>query len=300
MKKIYKLLCTYFLMLIFISLFSTSSLLASSDIPFEYNIIPVEERNSIIDTKSQKNLTFKLYEPVDTIYYNDKKVQIKNNTFSINTTKLSGQTTLLFKDENNQLASFTYFFSDKSGKVDGYELVDGKDLTTYVTSYKNIKIIYTDKEKAASKKIINYLKKLPSNILKNIDTITMIPYTNTSNIAGITRDENITLYKFSKYSAATQKNILYHEIAHTLANRLMDKKIIDYSYTEYSEIVKKDKNFVSTYSKSYIEEKNKYNEDFADSFAFYFINKNSFKKKYPYRYEYISKLVKINLEEQDD
>ena len=70
-------------------------------------------------------------------------------------------------------------------------------------------------------------------MLENVNSITLIPYENTSNIAGSAKGNNITLYKFSKYATSTQKNILYHEIAHIWANDLIDNKVIDYSYSDY-------------------------------------------------------------------
>lgn len=300
MNKITKLIHVFFLTFIFVCLFSTQTLLASTSIPFEYNVIPIERNNSIIDTKSQKELQFKLYEPTKELYYNNKLIPIVDNLFSINISKLSGENTLTFINEENHEVSFTYFFSDKKGKVKDYELIKDKKLTTYVTTYKNIKIIYTNKENSAPKKVISYLKKLPANLLESIDTITLIPFETTTNVAGVASGNNITLYKFSKYSASTQKNILYHEIAHIWSNRLIDNKLIDYSYTTYSNAVNKDNNFVSNYSKTYIIDKNKYNEDFADSVAFFFMNQRSFRKKYPYRFEYINNLVKLKIEKDDE
>lgn len=300
MKRLFKNLYVSILIVIFICLFSAHTILASSGIPFEYNIIPVENINSIIDTKNQTKLAFELYEPIDKIYYNDKLVTIKENTFSIDVSKLSGKNTLTFKNQNNQTISFSYYFSDKNGKVEDYELVPGEKLTTYITTFKNIKIIYSDKEKTVAKRVVSYLKKLPNTLLENVNTITMIPFENTSNIAGSTKDENIILYKFSKYSTSTQKNILYHEIAHVWANNLIAKKIIDYSYTDYAKAVINDNNFVSNYSKAYIDEKGRYNEDFADSVSFFFINQRSFKNKYPYRFEYINNLLKLKTEEKDE
>ena len=297
MKKLFKNLFLYILIFTFIGLFFAESHLASSNVPFKYNIIPLEANNSIIDTKHQKQIEFKLFESMDKIYYNGNQINIKDKTFSIDVSKLSGETTITFNDSNNQTVSFSYYFSDKKGKVDGHELVEGKKLTTYVTTYNDIKIIYSNKEKNAAKRLITYLKKLPNTILENVDTITLTPYETTSNIAGVTKENCITLYKFSKYSTSTQKNVIYHEIAHTWANKLIEQKVIDYSYTDYSEIVKNDNNYVSTYSKSYIEEKGKYNEDFADSVAFFFMNERSFKKKYPCTFEYINKLKEKDEEE---
>lgn len=300
MKKLLKKIYLLISILILLCLFLMQVVLASSSIPFEYNILPEDTNQSIIDTKKQKKLTFKLYDSVDTIYYNDKEVKIQNNSFQIDCSKLSGKTTLTFKNKDNQSASFTYYFSDKKGKVDDYELVEGKSLSTYISTYKNVKIIYTTQEKNAAKRLISYLKKLPKNVLQNVNIISMIPYENTSNIAGVTKENSITLYKFSQYSATTQKNIIYHEIAHTWATYLMQKKVIDYSYTDYSTFVKADNNFVSNYSKEYIEEKGKYNEDFADSVAFYLMNQRSFKKKYPQRFVYINSLLKLKIEEKTE
>ena len=300
MKKLLKKIYLLISILILLCLFLMQVVLASSSVPFEYNILPEDTNQSIIDTKKQKKLTFKLYDSVDTIYYNDKEVKIQNNSFQIDCSKFSGKTTVTFKNKDNQSTSFTYYFSDKKGKVDDYELVEGKSLSTYISTYKNVKIIYTTQEKTAAKRMISYLKKVPQNILQNVDIITMIPYENNSNIAGVTKENSITLYRFSQYSATTQKNIIYHEIAHTWATYLMQKKVIDYSYTDYSTFVKADNNFVSNYSKEYIEEKGKYNEDFADSLSFYFMNQGSFKKKYPQRFVYINSLLKLKIEEKTE
>lgn len=65
---------------------------------------------------------------------------------------------------------------------------------------------------------------------------------------------------------------------------------MDSNYTEYSEYVKKDKNYVTNYSKRYIKKKENYSEDFADSFSLYFRNCKKLKSKYTNRYEYISNL----------
>lgn len=299
MKNLSKYIKISILTIILIILFSMNTILASSTIPLEYNVIPMEQTQTIIDTKVQKKLEFKLYEEIDEIYYNNSSITIENNKFSIDVSKLSGKNNITFTDSANNIVSFTYFFSDKKGKVEDFELVADKKLTTYITTYKNVKIIYSSKEKSASKKLISHLKKLPDNIIRNITSITLIPYDNTSNVAGTAKENNITLYNFSKYSTTTQKNIIYHEIAHIWARDLMDKKIIDYSYTDYSTSVENDHNFVSNYSKKHIEEKQKYNEDFAESVSFFFINKRSFKKEYPFRYEYIENLLKIKKNDEE-
>ena len=295
LKKLYMLICISILFF----LFSYSIVFATTSIPFAYNILPTDSNLSIIDTKAQKKLTFKLYESGDKIFYNNTELKVENNSFQIDVSKLTGKKTLTIKNDANEESSFTYYFSDKNGKVSGYELVKDKKLTTYVTTYKNVKIIYTSKEAAASKRLVSYLKKLPDNLLENVKTITMIPYETTSNIAGATKEDKITLYKFSQYSPSTQKNIIYHEITHTWANYLMEKQVIDYSYTDYSVVTKNDKNFVSNYSKRHIKQKENYSEDFAESVAFYFISKNSFKKNYPNRFNYITDLMQLKNEKNN-
>lgn len=297
MKNLFNKINVLINILILLCLVSTSMTLASSSIPFAYNILPQETNHSIIDTKIQKKLRFKLYEPIEQIFYNNKEIKIKDNCFEIDVSKLSGKTTLTFQNSEDELVSFVYYFSDKKGKVEDYELVMNKDLITYVSTFNNIKIIYSNKEKAAAKRLTSYLKKLPKKLLENINTITMIPYDNISNIAGVTKENAITLYKFSQYSSTTQKNIIYHEIAHTWANKLIEKQLLDYSYTEYSAFAKADNNFVSNYSKEHISNKESYSEDFAESVSFYFINKKSFKKKYFHRFTYIDNLLKLQTEE---
>ena len=47
-----------------------------------------------------------------------------------------------------------------------------------------------------------------------------------------------------KHLKPVKKYILYHEVAHTFGRYLMDKKILDYHYTDYQEYVKLDKNYV--------------------------------------------------------
>ncbi len=248
--------------------------------PFEYNIIPKVKNLSTIDSKVTKSLSFELFEHQDDIYWEDKKVSVVNDSFTINTSNIVGKKEIVFKNSLGEKSTFTYFFSDKKGKLNDYELVAGKSLNTFVTTYKNIKIVYTDKESKALAKLKANIDKMPQKMLANLYSIKMIPYSNTSNIAGTTKDGQITLYNYSKYDNVTQKNIIFHETAHTFANSLIDKKIIDYDYTNYNEIVLKDNTYVSKYSKN-----------FADAIAFYLINQKSFKKSYPARFEYIKNLL---------
>ncbi len=269
---------------------------AFANTPIEYNIVPEVKENSIIDTKAQKKLNFSVVDKSESIFYDDKKVSVSNNTISVDVSRLAGIKEITFYDEAGNNVSFNYYFSNKSGKVEGYELVPGKVTNTYISTVKGIKIIYTDKEKSAFNKLKSNINKMPKNMLVNLKEIKMIPFSNTSNIAGTTKDNSITLYNFSKYTSNTQKNIIYHEIAHTWANKLMDKKIIDYSYSDYSEVVKKDDNFVSNYAKDFANDhQGKLSEDFADAVAFYIINQSKFKKSYPNRTAYIKQLLNAKL-----
>ena len=265
---------------------------ALASAPLEYNIIPETKVNSIVDTKAYKKLNFKITENTDDILYNGKKVKIKDNTFSVDVTKLSGINELTFTNSLNESVSFKYNFSDKNGKLTNYELVAGKDLNVYIKTIKKVKVIYTDKERSVVSKLNTYLDKLPENMLVNLDEIKLIPYSNTQNIAGTTKDKTILLYNYSKYSDSTKKNIIYHEIAHTWANKLIDEKKIDYSYTTYKEIVDKDNNYVSNYAKDFANNNDgRLSEDFADAVAFYFMNQSKFKKQYPNRTEYFKRLL---------
>ena len=138
--------------------------------------------------------------------------------------------------------------------------------------------------------IVNLLKEIPDKMKNGINQIILYQNDN-GNIAGVTNDGIIELFDFSKYSKLTQKNILYHEVAHTWGRYLMNNKVLDYHYTEYQEYVRLDNNYISNYSKEYIIEKNNYSEDFADSVAQYLINKEKFILKYPNRAKYIIQLL---------
>ena len=136
------------------------------------------------------------------------------------------------------------------------------------------------------------LNEIPSKLKKGVKEIILCSYDN-DNIAGTTNDGVIKLYNFSKYSKATQKYILYHEIVHTWGRYLMDEKILDYHYTDYQEYVKMDNNYVSKYSKEYIINKDNYSEDFADSVVEYLLNKDKFISNHPNRSTYIYNLFQM-------
>lgn len=264
---------------------------AGETVPFFYNVLPVQENNSIIDTNYQTTIAFNLYENENTIYFNDEIIPVFKNRFEINISNLSGKQTIMFKNDKNEHATFTYYFSDKNGLVAGYEQDNVKNVKTYVKTINDIKIVYTNKDLKAIKTIEKTINNIPNEIKSNVEEIILLPYVTSQKVAGITKYEKIYLYKVSSYSALTIKQIVSHEIAHTWAQKLIQEKTIDYSYTNYAKAVKEDKKSVSTYSKKFID-KGDYSEDFADSVAFYLINEKSFGKKYPNRTNYFETILK--------
>ncbi len=278
--------------ILMITCFSIMSF-AFANAPIEYNLVPTQKLNSVIDTSVQKELLFHLNDDSSSVYFNGYKLTPLDNTIKVDVSSLTGYRELSFYDDNSNSVSFKYYFSDIDGKLADYVLVQGKQLNTFVTTFNDIKIIYSDTDKNNLKKLENHISKIPKEVLANVIEIKMIPYSNTANIAGTTKDRVITLYNFGKYSNNTQMNIIFHEIAHTWASKLMDNKVIDYSYTNYQEVVAKDNNFISSYAKSFADDHSgKLSEDFADSVAFYFINTKSFKKSYANRAMYIEELLK--------
>ncbi len=287
MDNYFKMIFSFLVLCLIISYSS-----AHAQLELKFNIIPKDKSESVIDTNSQKELVFNLFEEQGNVYYEGKKLDIKDKSFKIDCSRLQGYKTIIFTNDDNEIATFKYHFSDSNGKLDNeYVLVNGKELESYVTTYNNIKIIYSSKEIEALKSLKENISKLPEKVISNVKTIKMVPYSTTTNIAGTTKDSNITLYNYKKYVDSTRKNIIYHEIAHTFASKLIDQKIMDYSYTNYAEAVLKDMNFVSNYSMNFTKHNGKYSEDFADSFAFYFINKTSFKNKFANRSLYIESLI---------
>ena len=252
------------------------------------------KKESIIDVNSQKELVFYIVNSnKKDIFYNGKLVDIQNNEFKISTFNLEGYKTITFKDLQGDEVSFNFWFSNRKGQIKDYPLFNNELQLINVKTLRNTLILYSNKDRNAFNFVEKYFNKLPINFTSNIKMIKMIPYGNKQNIAGTTKDEVTTLYDYKSYTIAEKKNILYHEIAHTWANKLMDKKYIDYSYTDYQEIIKKDGNYVSSYAAKFANEhKDRPSEDFADGMAFYLIDENKFTKKYPNRAKYFKELLR--------
>lgn len=281
---------------IYMIIFSLSIVLISNSIsfgasiPFEYNILATVAEGTTIDTTKQSHLKFNLYSDENKIYYNDELVNINNKSFEIDISNLHGETNLIFKDDYGNIAKFKYYLSDSNGFLEKYKIINDTNVNSYIVTHNNIKIIYTDLEKNYIDVLINYINELPQELVKNIDTIKMIPYKNHSKIAGVTKNNNITLYKFSSYDEDKQKNILIHEIAHTWINKMIDENLLEYSLNNYLLAIESDNNYVSSYSKRFTEKNGRPSEDLAESIAFYFI-KSNFSDTYPNRAEFIRKLM---------
>lgn len=164
------------------------------------------------------------------------------------------------------------------------------ELGDFFAFYDGTMFYYKEKDQEAFDIVLNLLRELPENVKIGVAEIHFEG--KNGNVAGRTGGTTITLYDFLSYDKETQRHILFHEVAHTFGNVLWSKNLIDLDYKEYAEYVKKDKNYLSDYSKGKIKEENNYSEDFADGFSEYFRNYKSFKKKYKNRFEYLNKLIK--------
>jgi len=175
----------------------------------------------------------------------------------------------------------------KSPSIQQEEKVELRDFFSF---YDGTMFYYKENDQEAFDIVLNLLRELPENVKIGVAEIHFEG--KNGNVAGRTIGTTITLYDFLSYDKETQRHILFHEVAHTFGNVLWSKDIIDLDYSKYAEFVKKDKNYLSDYSKGKIKEENNYSEDFADGFSEYFRNYKSFKRKHKNRFEYLDKLIK--------
>jgi len=273
-----------FVAILFSLFLYTGVAFADDRIALMYNIIPDDDskKNSVIDSRTQKKLSFKLYNSQDKIYLNNKEVTVVNGKFDIDISNLVGKQELKFTNSQNEEAILTYYISDKNGFVKDY-LLENKQ--TYVKTVENIKILYTAKDAGKINYVSNLIQKIPATIKTNVKEIKLLPINHKSKAAGITDYNKITLYNLSTYTDKEIQRIVTHEIAHTWAHDLRKNKIIDYSYTNFGKAVKADKNYVTNYSK------NSLSEDFADSIALYLADTTSFSNNFPARADYIENLL---------
>lgn len=165
-------------------------------------------------------------------------------------------------------------------------------LYTNEKTQNQLEIQYQNEEDLTN--VISLLKEIPPEIVDCVDKLVLYDNEAEENVAGISKDRTVKLYDFSNYCVATQKHIICHEFAHIWGNKLMQYKVLDYHYTDYAEAVKEDNNYISSYSKKYIIEKNNYSEDFADSVAKYLISNKKLSEKYSNRQEYIEQILDIS------
>lgn len=165
-------------------------------------------------------------------------------------------------------------------------------LYTNEKTQNQLEIQYQNEEDLTN--VISLLKEIPPEIVDCVDKLVLYDNEVEENVAGISKDRTVKLYDFSNYCVATQKHIICHEFAHICGNKLMQYKVLDYHYTDYAEAVKEDNNYISSYSKKYIIEKNNYSEDFADSVAKYLISNKKLSEKYSNRQEYIEQILDIS------
>ena len=165
--------------------------------------------------------------------------------------------------------------------------IENVELGTFFMLKNDIKFIYREKDNESLSLVLEYLNDLPEKVKQGVKEIHFED--KKGEVAGVTKGTSITLYDFSAYDTSTQRHILYHEIGHTFANELCRLNKLDFDW--YIEVVKKDKNYLSNYSKRKIKENNNYSEDFADAFSMYFRENDVLKRKNKNRYEYLDNLI---------
>ena len=275
MKKLFSILFSLFL-------YTTVSF-ADDRVALMYNIIPDDDskNNSIVDSRIQKKLGFKLFRAQGAVYFNSQEVNVVNERFEIDLNGLTGKQELKFTNDQNEEAIFTYYVADENGLVRDYMLENEQ---AYVKTVENAKVVYTTKDAKKIDYVAELIAKMPEVTKTNLKEITLLPTEHTSRAAGITDYNKVTLYNLSTYTDKEIQRIVTHEIAHTWAHELRKAKVIDYSYTNFGNAVKADGNVVTDYSK------NSLSEDFADSVALYLANADSFTKNFPARANYIANL----------
>ena len=275
MKKLFSILFSLFL-------YTTVSF-ADDRVALMYNIIPDDDskNNSIVDSRIQKKLGFKLFRAQGAVYFNSQEVSVIDGRFEIDLNGLTGKQELKFTNDQNEEAIFTYYVADENGLVKDYMLENEQ---AYVKTVENAKVVYTTKDAKKIDYVAELIAKMPEVTKTNLKEITLLPTEHASRAAGITDYNKVTLYNLSTYTDKEIQRIVTHEIAHTWAHELRKAKVIDYSYTNFGSAVKADGNVVTDYSK------NSLSEDFADSVALYLANADSFTKNFPARANYIANL----------
>lgn len=279
--------------IIFLFLLLITTKASAEDLELKYNLRPMLDNHSVIDGSIQSELDFFLYED-EAVFYNGSKLDISDKYFSIDISNFEGTVNFEFRNNNNESVTFTYYIYRGKGlyehKID--ELVA---YPIFISTIGDIQIIYTTEDFLNKDLIIDYIGKLPNQFKIGTERIILVPYRHleNENIAGIAYMGEAKLYNFSRLSEKNKKIVLYHEMAHLWANKLIEYKLLDYSYSKYEEFAKKDFYYVSNYTKRFLIEKQSYSEDFAESIAQYIYNPKLFRRKYPNRSRYIEMLFLI-------
>ena len=263
---------------------------AGDTVPFFYNVLPEFDSNSIIDSKNDV-ISFDLWEDEEKVFVNGEEVQILDNHFVIDTHGLSGKQEFVITNDKNEEVIYTYYISDEDGFVEDYEDEEIGNKDVYVTTYESVKFIYTEKDARSVEKVFDLLDNMPTQMKENLKEIKMVPSKTRGNVAGVTKYDSITFYGLSSYRNETFENIVYHEVAHTWAYELIRNKVLDFNYSEYSDLAREDDNYVSTYSRKAIIKNDDYSEDFVESVAFYMIDSEDFEMNHPARAEFISSII---------
>ena len=165
-------------------------------------------------------------------------------------------------------------------KESSIQQIENVELGTFFMLKNDTKFIYREKDKKSLNLVLKYWEDLPIKVKQGVKEIHFED--KKGEVAGVTKGTSITLYDFSAYNISTQRHILYHEIGHTFANELGRLNKLDFD--KYIEVAKKDKSYLSNYSKKKIKENNNYSEDFADAFSMYFRENDVLKRKHKNRY----------------
>lgn len=277
MKKVFTLIISMFLY--------TSVAFADDRLSLSFNIIADDDskKNSVIDSKVQKKLSFRLFaNQNEIIYYNGSEIVVTDKKFDIDITNLTGKQEIKFTNNLNEEATFTYYIADENGLIPEYTL---ENKPAYIITVDKTKVIYTDKDKKKINLVIDLIKNMPKNTKVNLTEMKLLPTDHASKAAGITNYDKITFYNLSKYSNSQIKNIVLHEVAHTWAHELRRQKVIDFNFTDFTKAANKDSKYVTNYAKT------SPSEDFAESISFYLIDTESFTKNFPERANYISSII---------
>ena len=136
MKKLFSILFSLFL-------YTTVSF-ADDRVALMYNIIPDDDskNNSIVDSRIQKKLGFKLFRAQGAVYCNSQEISIIDERFEIDLNGLTGKQELKFTNDQNEEAIFTYYVADENGLVKDYMLENEQ---AYVKTVENAKVVYKEK-----------------------------------------------------------------------------------------------------------------------------------------------------------